>query len=139
MEPPIANFLEKYFNRDLEEGEREVILKDFPKPHCKVIVAPRLDDRVKKQLKKKGRDPNYGAEKSLFKIQEQLLDVVWPLSCLWADLLNKDAGVTPEDELLLVQSTSAGGQCFPQHHSRTQEDCLVAHQPQAEVTGFRRV
>ena len=103
--PPsaIANFLEKHFNRTLEEGEREAILKDFPKPHCKAIVAPRLDDQVKEQLKKKGRDPNYGAEKSLFKIQEQLLDVAAPLSCLWADLLNKDAGVTPEDTLLLVQ------------------------------------
>ena len=30
---------------------------------------------MKEQLKKKGRDPNYGAEKSLFKIQEQLLDM----------------------------------------------------------------
>ena len=103
--PPTAveNFLQKYFNRTLEEGEREAILKDFPKPNCKAAVAPRLDDQVKEQLKRKGRDPNFGAEKSLFKIQEHLLDVTGPLTCLWADLLNKDAGVTPEDTLLLVQ------------------------------------
>ena len=103
--PPssMVNFLEKHFNRTLEEGEREAILKDFPKPHCKAVVAPRLDDQVKEQLKKKGKDPNYGTEKSLFKIQEQLLDVAGPLTCLWADLLNKDAGITPEDTLLLVQ------------------------------------
>ena len=78
-------------------------MRDFPKPHCKATVAPRLDDQVKQQLKRKGRDPNYGAEKSLFKIQEQLLDVTGPLTCLWADILNNDAGITPEDTLLLVQ------------------------------------
>ena len=26
-----------------------------------------------------------------------------PLTCLWADLLNRDAGITPEDTLMLVQ------------------------------------
>lgn len=31
------------------------------------------------QLIRKGRDPNFGAEKSLFKIQDQLLDMVGPL------------------------------------------------------------
>ena len=100
---PMVSFLEKHFNRTLEEDEREAILKDFPKPHCKTIIAPRLDDQVREQLKRKGKDPNFGAEKSLFKIQDQLLDVVGPLTCLWADLLNKEAGVTPEDTLLLVQ------------------------------------
>ena len=101
--PAMAGFLERHFNRTLEESEREAILKDFPKPNCKATVTPRLDDQVKEQLKRKGRDPNFGAEKSLFKIPEQLLDVTGPLTCLWADLLNKDAGVTPEDTLLLVQ------------------------------------
>ena len=47
--PPLSmvNFLEKHFNRTLDEGEREAILKDFPKPHCKAIVAPRTqEDRL---------------------------------------------------------------------------------------------
>ena len=101
--PPMVSFLEKHFNRTLEEDEREAILKDFPKPYCKTIIAPRLDDQVREQLKRKGKDPNFGAEKSLFKIQDQLPDVVGPLTCLWADLLDKEAGVTPEDTLLLVQ------------------------------------
>lgn len=103
--PPQAmlSFLEKHFNQSLEDVEREAILKDFPKPLCKALLAPRLDDQVKEQLKRKGRDPSFGGEKSLFRIQDQLLDVAGPLTCLWADLLNKDAGVTPEDMLLLVQ------------------------------------
>jgi len=54
-------------------------------------------------LKKKGKDPHFGAEKSLFKLEEQLLDVAGPLTCLWADLLNKEANVTLEDTLLLIQ------------------------------------
>ena len=40
-------------------------------------------------LKKKGKSPLFGAEKSLYKIQDQLLGVAGPLTCLWADLLNK--------------------------------------------------
>ena len=33
-EPPksMAGFLEKHFNRCLEDSEKEAILKDFPKP-----------------------------------------------------------------------------------------------------------
>jgi len=104
-QPPasISNFLEKHFNRSLSEDEKEAIMKDFPKPNCKVLSAPKLDDQVKDQLKKKGKDPHFGAEKSLFKLQEQLLDVAGPLTCLWADLLNKEANVTAEDTLLLIQ------------------------------------
>ena len=55
------------------------------------------------QLKSKGKDPHHGAEKSLYKIQDQLLDVAGPLTCLWADLLNKEARVSTEDILLLLQ------------------------------------
>ena len=35
--------------------------------------------------------------------QKQLLDVTGPLTCLWADLLNKEAKVSHEDVLLLIQ------------------------------------
>ena len=104
-EPPnsMTSFLDKHFNRALSEEEKEAIMKDFPKPSCKVLSAPKLDEDVKDQLKRKGKDPHFGSEKSLFKIQEQLLDVAGPLTCLWADLLNKEASVTPEDTLLLIQ------------------------------------
>ena len=100
---PMVGFLEKHFNRSLEEGEREAILRDFPKPTCKAVAVPKLDEQVKEQLKRKGKDPHFGSEKTLFKIQEQVLDVTGPLTCLWADLLNKQARVTPEDTLLLIQ------------------------------------
>ena len=104
-EPPkaIAGFLEKQFNRCLEDSEKEAILKDFPKPSCKAVTAPKLDDEVKEQLRRKGRDPHFGSEKTLFEIQEMVLEVAGPLTCLWADLLNKQANITPEDTLLLVQ------------------------------------
>lgn len=32
-----------------------------------------------------------------------MLDAIGPLTCLWADLLNKEARVTTEDMLLLLQ------------------------------------
>ena len=100
---PMTSFLDKHFNRALSEEEKEAIMKDFPKPSCKVLSAPKLDEDVKDQLKRKGKDPHFGSEKSLFKIQEQLLDVAGTLTCLWADHLNKEANVTSEDTLLLIQ------------------------------------
>ena len=36
-------------------------------------------------------------------VQEQLLDTAGPLTCLWADLLNKGAMVSKEDIVMLVQ------------------------------------
>ena len=77
-------------------------MKDFPKPDCNAMVVPKLDDEVKDQLKKKGKDPHFGSEKSMYKIQEHNLDVAGPLTCLWADLLNKEA-ITPDQTLLLIQ------------------------------------
>jgi len=50
---PVASFLEKHFNRTLSDAEREAIMKDFPKPNCQVMSAPKLDEQVKDQLKKK--------------------------------------------------------------------------------------
>ena len=105
MEAPEGNlcFLEKHFNRSLSDDEREAIMKDFPKPVCGVMSVPKLDEEVKEQLKVRGKDPHFGSKKSLYKLQEQLLDVAGPLTCLWADLLNKEATVSPEDILLLLQ------------------------------------
>ena len=100
---PIVSFLEKHFNKSLSEDERESIMKDFPKPDYDVLTAPKLDEQVKEHLKMKGKDPHFGSEKSLYKLQEQMLDVAGPLTCIWADLLNKEAHVSAEDTLLLVQ------------------------------------
>ena len=99
----MTNFLEKHFNRSLSDSEREAIMKDFPKPNCEALAVPKLDQEVKEQLKRKGKDPHFGSEKSLYKIQEQLLDATGPLTCMWSDLLNKEAKVSSEDILLLLQ------------------------------------
>ena len=61
---------------------------------------------MKDQLKKKGKDPHFGAEKTLYKIEDKLLDMADPLTCLWADhLINKEANTSAEDIFLLVQRT----------------------------------
>jgi len=52
-------------------------MEDFPKPEC--------DPEVKDQLRKKGRNPQFGTKQSLFSIQEQLLEVTGPLTRLWSD------------------------------------------------------
>ena len=98
--------------------------KDFPKPNCPVLSAPKLDDQVKDHLKRKGKDSHFGTEKSLYKIQEQLLDVVGPLACLWGNLLNKEANVTAEDTLLLVQRTLV--LLGSASHVITMERCKIA-------------
>ena len=66
------------------------------------MSAPKLDEQLKEQLKK---DPHYGSAKSLYKLQEQVLDVAGPFTCLWLDLLNKEAEVSNEDVILLHQCT----------------------------------
>ena len=71
----MAQFLTKHFNRCLTDAEHEAILKDFPRPEVNVLQPPKLDEEVKEQLKKSGKDPHFGAEKSLYKIQGRLLDV----------------------------------------------------------------
>ena len=99
----MESFIEKHFNRSLTPSERKAIMKDFPKPTCKALEVPRLDEQVKDHLKGKGKDPHFGQEKSLFKLQEAVLDVAGPLTCLWGDLLNEQARVSTEDILMLIQ------------------------------------
>ena len=104
-QPPkaMASFLTKHFNKSLSEEEREAILKDFPVPNCGALKIPKLDDQVKDHIKSKGKDPHFGSEKSLYKLQDTLLDVAGPLTCLWADLLNEETSPSREDVLLLTQ------------------------------------
>ena len=61
----MAAFLDKHFNRSLSEEEREAIMQDFPKPNCDVLVTPPIDKEVKEQLKGKGKDAHWGAEKPI--------------------------------------------------------------------------
>ena len=68
-----------------------------------MLVTPRIDKEVKEQLKGKGKDAHWGAEKPLYKIQEQLLDVSGPLTCLWADLMKKVVSLSMEDVLLTIK------------------------------------
>ena len=60
-------------------------------------------EKIKDQIKKAGKNPHFGAEKSLFKIQERILEMTGPLTCLWSDTLNQKATVKQEDILLLLQ------------------------------------
>jgi len=78
-------------------------MRDFPKPCSKSLEVPKLDDQVKEHIKGKGKDPHYGQEKSLYKLQEAVLDVSGPLMCLWSDLLREEAKHSKEDILMLVQ------------------------------------
>ena len=61
----ITSFLQ---NRSLSDDEREAIMKDFPRPRCDALTTPKIDDDLKEQLKSRGKDPHFGAEKSLYKI-----------------------------------------------------------------------
>lgn len=59
-DPPeqMKAFLEKHFNHNLCDSEREVILNDFPKPNCVAMEVPRLDEEVSKQLRCHDKTPN---------------------------------------------------------------------------------
>lgn len=101
--PVHVEFSRKHFNQALAANKRQVILEDFPKPACCVVQAPKLDSELKEQIRKKGKDPQFGQEKVLYKIQEQLLEVTGPLTCQWSDLLRPNSEVTAEEVILLIQ------------------------------------
>ena len=77
-------------------------MKDYPKSKIECFFAPKVN--VKKQIEIAGKDPHYGVKKHLYNLQKQILDMSGPLTCLWADLLNRDATVNPKDVILLLQS-----------------------------------
>lgn len=60
----MTSVLEKHFNRSLSYDEREAIMKDFLRPNCDALTTPKIDDDLKEQLKSRGKDPYFGAEKS---------------------------------------------------------------------------
>ena len=104
-DPPSAmsSFLERHFNRELPGKDKDAILKEFPKPNCVTLKAPKLDGLVKEQLMRKGKDPRFGTERTLFKLQEQLLEVAGPLTCLWADILNPEVDLKAGEVLHQLQ------------------------------------
>ena len=48
-------------------------MKDYPKPRNEALFASKLDEDVKKQIEKAGKDPHYGIEKHLYNLQRQIL------------------------------------------------------------------
>lgn len=99
----MLSFLEKHFNKALSEEERKAILKSFPKPSGDALEVPKLDLQLKEHLKAKGKDPHYGSEKTLYRLQELLLEASGSLACMWSQLLDKEAPPSGEDILLLLQ------------------------------------
>lgn len=91
----ITAFLKKHFGWMIMAEERLAIMKNFPKLSCQVLRTLKLVEDMRKQIKKADKDPLLGAERSLFKLHEQLLDMVGQLTCLWADLSNKRVEVKP--------------------------------------------
>ena len=81
-EPSAAmkSFLGHHFNCVLTECEKDAIMTEFPKPNCSVLQVPQLNDLVQEQLRKKGKDPYFGTKRTLYNVQEQLLDVSGPPS-----------------------------------------------------------
>ena len=47
---------------------------------CDAMVTPKMYEEVKEQLKQKGKDAHFGSEKTVYRIQEQLLDTAGPLT-----------------------------------------------------------
>jgi len=52
-----------------------------------MLIAPKLDDQMNGQIKKE----HFGAERSLHSLQQQILELAGPLTCLWADMADQNA------------------------------------------------
>ena len=87
----------------MSEAEREAITQDYLKPNCPALEVPRLDEEVRQQLKQKGKDPQFGIERTMFKLQEQILEVAGLLTCLWVYLLNSVEEPDIEQLKLVIQ------------------------------------
>ena len=65
----INNFIKKSFTQVITPTARDGIMKDYPKPKIEALFAPKLDEDVKKQIERAGKDPHYGVEKHLYNLQ----------------------------------------------------------------------
>jgi len=91
----VATFLERQFNRCLDNDKKDAIMSDFPKPDCSALQAPKLDDLLKEQLKTKGRT-------------HSLVLTSWRIvrsgrTTYWHDLLNPEAEISAKEVLTLIQ------------------------------------
>jgi len=69
----MASFLEWDFNCCLDDDKQEAIVTDF------ALQAQQLDGLVKEQMRWKAKDPQFSAEKTLYKVQDKLIKVAGPL------------------------------------------------------------
>ena len=104
-DPPaqISAFLQKHFNKELDDNSREAILDDYPKPNCSALIAPQIDEEASSQMRRNFKNAHFGAEKTSYRVQEQMLEVSGPLTCLWADMVNPHTELDRERIALVVQ------------------------------------
>jgi len=81
---PVLAYLKKDFTKSLDHTELDKVVKEFPKPQCSFLETPILDDQVRDHLKKKGKDPYFGADR----LYGSVLNLTGPLTGLWTDLLD---------------------------------------------------
>ena len=72
------------------------ILKNFSKLNVDAIATLRLGGEA---MKNKGKYSPFGVETSLYRIQQH-----GPFTCLWTDLLNKEAKVSIKHIQLLLKN-----------------------------------
>ena len=58
-------------------------MADFPKT---VLHTPKVDDKIKRLIQQAGKDLHFRTEKALYRVQDQILNLAEPLTCLWSDI-----------------------------------------------------
>jgi len=79
------------------------------------LQAPQLNNLVKEQLRRKEKDPQFGAERTLYKVQEKLLVYSISLINVCRRRANTSANAASE-------STGGIGEHFPWDFSRKAQD-----------------
>ena len=85
-----------------------------------------LVEPVRDHLKRKGKEPHFGSEKTLYKLQGQVLDLPGSLTSLWADLLIVDAKVKRE-AVAGAMDPGPTGECFQLNHSKERRQISWSH------------
>ena len=100
---PVLAYLKKHFTKSLDQAELDKVVKEFSKPQCSFLETPMLKNQVRDHLKKKGKDPHFGVEKTLYGLQGSVLNLTGPLTGLWTDLLDTNQKISREEIILLLQ------------------------------------
>ena len=95
----INKYLEWNFTREMPDKERKRFYRTSQSPpaRCWLPQTRRWDEDPDNQ------DPHFGVERPLYTIQQQILEMAGPLTCLWADMLDQNAKVDHQTVILLVQ------------------------------------